>query len=65
MVVYTHAGPEISVASTKAYMVQISVMYLLAFELAYGTGRISKEQCEKYTKGTSKYSFGYQRGNRS
>ena len=25
-------------------------MYLLAFELAYGTGRISKEQCEKYTK---------------
>ena len=40
MVVYTHAGPEISVAFTKAYMVQISVMYLLAFELAYGTGRI-------------------------
>ena len=35
MVIYTHAGPEISVASTKAYMVQISVMYLLAFELAY------------------------------
>ena len=31
MVVYTHAGPEISVASTKAYMVQISVMYLIAF----------------------------------
>ena len=28
MVVYTHAGPEISVASTKAYMVQVSVMYL-------------------------------------
>ena len=50
MVVYTHAGPEISVASTKAYMVQISVMYLLAFELAYGVGRISKEQCQKLTK---------------
>ena len=48
--IYTHAGPEIAVASTKAYMVQIPVMYLLAFELAYGTGRISKEQCEKYTK---------------
>ena len=40
MVVYTHAGPEISVASTKAYMVQISVMYLLAFELAYANGTI-------------------------
>ena len=50
MVVYTHAGPEISVASTKAYMVQISVMYLIAFELAYTAGKISKEQCEKYTE---------------
>ena len=29
-VIYTHAGPEISVASTKAYMVQIGVLYLLA-----------------------------------
>lgn len=50
MVVYTHAGPEISVASTKAYMVQISVMYLLAFELAYGAGRISKEECQELTR---------------
>jgi len=49
MVIYTHAGPEISVASTKAYMVQISVMYLLAFELAYSNGKITKEQCMKYT----------------
>jgi glucosamine--fructose-6-phosphate aminotransferase (isomerizing) len=49
MVVYTHAGPEISVASTKAYMVQISVMYLLAFMLASGDGRITKEECERLT----------------
>jgi glucosamine--fructose-6-phosphate aminotransferase (isomerizing) len=49
MVVYTHAGPEISVASTKAYMVQISVMYLLAFMLACGDGKISKEECERLT----------------
>ena len=49
MVVYTHAGPEISVASTKAYMVQISVMYLLAFMLAYANGRITKEECERLT----------------
>jgi glucosamine--fructose-6-phosphate aminotransferase (isomerizing) len=49
MVVYTHAGPEISVASTKAYMVQISVMYLLAFMLASGDGKISKEECERLT----------------
>ena len=31
MVLYTHAGPEISVASTKAFSVQMSVMYLIAF----------------------------------
>lgn len=49
MVIYTHAGPEISVASTKAYMVQISVMYLLAFELAYANGTIDKEKCMELT----------------
>ncbi|MDO5402844.1 MAG: glutamine--fructose-6-phosphate transaminase (isomerizing) [Eubacteriales bacterium] len=49
-VIYTHAGPEISVASTKAYMVQISVMYLLAFEIAYANGKITREQCEEYTR---------------
>lgn len=47
-VLYTHAGPEISVASTKAYMVQMSIMYLLAFELAYARGTITKEQCMEY-----------------
>lgn len=50
MVIYTHAGPEISVASTKAYMVQISVMYLLAFELAYLNGAISMEMCRRLTE---------------
>ena len=49
VVVYTHAGPEISVASTKAYAVQLSVMYLLAFELAYAKGAISKEKCMELT----------------
>lgn len=44
-VLYTHAGPEISVASTKAYMVQMSIMYLLAFEIAYARGIISNERC--------------------
>lgn len=50
MVVYTHAGPEISVASTKAYMVQISIMYLIAYELAYANNKITSEECEQYTK---------------
>ena len=49
MVIYTHAGPEIAVASTKAYMVQLSVMYLLAFEMAYAKGKIDEERCRELT----------------
>lgn len=49
MVLYTHAGPEISVASTKAFSVQMSVMYLLAFEMAYAKGHIDKAECERLT----------------
>ena len=49
MVIYTHAGPEIAVASTKAYMVQLSVMYLLAFEMAFAKEKIDEEQCRKLT----------------
>lgn len=50
MVIYTHAGPEISVASTKAYMVQLAVFYLFAFELSYARGAISEEECRNYVK---------------
>lgn len=49
-VLYTYAGPEISVASTKAYSVQLSVMYLLAFALAYSKGTIDEEGCREYVK---------------
>lgn len=49
MLIYTHAGPEISVASTKAYMVQLSVMYLFAFELAFANGTIDEEKYKYYT----------------
>lgn len=49
MVIYTHAGPEISVASTKAYSVQISVFYLLAFLLAYAKESISEDECRRLT----------------
>ncbi|MGI5988829.1 MAG: glutamine--fructose-6-phosphate transaminase (isomerizing) [Lachnospiraceae bacterium] len=45
-VIYTYAGPEISVASTKAYMVQIAVVYLIALELALKKMTISRSQCE-------------------
>lgn len=47
MLIYTHAGPEIAVASTKAYMVQIAVMYLLAFELALAVNAIDETECRR------------------
>jgi len=34
-VIYTHAGPEIAVASTKAYTAQMAILYLLAYYLAF------------------------------
>lgn len=49
MLIYTHAGPEIAVASTKAYMVQIAVMYLLAFEIALAKNKITAEECRRLT----------------
>ncbi len=47
MLIYTHAGPEIAVASTKAYMVQIAVMYLFGFELALAKSKISEDECRR------------------
>ncbi len=39
---YTHAGPEIGVASTKAFTTQITVLTLIALKLAKAKGTISK-----------------------
>ncbi len=50
MLIYTHAGPEIAVASTKAYMVQISVMYLLGFLFALAKGKIDEAECMRLTE---------------
>lgn len=41
--VYTHAGPEISVATTKAYSAQLIVLYLLAIRIGELKGTISEE----------------------
>jgi len=41
---YTHAGPEIGVASTKAFTAQVSVLYLLALAVAIKRGTISQER---------------------
>lgn len=46
-VLYTHAGPEISVASTKAYTVQLSVMYLIAYKTAMVNNLMSEDTARK------------------
>ena len=48
-VMYTYAGPEIAVASTKAYMVQMCVLYLFALRLAYARGKLSEAETRRYT----------------
>ena len=45
---YTHAGPEIGVASTKAFTTQITVLYLIAVKLAKSKGIISSKEYRKY-----------------
>lgn len=40
---YTHAGPEIGVASTKAFTTQITVLSLIALKIAKANGKMSKE----------------------
>ncbi|HZP61803.1 MAG TPA: isomerizing glutamine--fructose-6-phosphate transaminase [Terriglobales bacterium] len=43
-VVYTFAGKEVSIASTKAFTAQMAVLYLLALYLADARGTLNKEQ---------------------
>ncbi len=47
-VLYTHAGPEISVASTKAFTSQLTSIYLLAIHIGRRLNRIPKQQAIKY-----------------
>ena len=48
-VMYTYAGPEIAVASTKAYMVQMCVLYLFALRLAYARGMQTDDEIRRLT----------------
>lgn len=47
-VIYTCAGPEIAVASTKAYTTQLAVLYLLTARMAIARGLWSEDQTKKY-----------------
>ena len=48
-VMYTYAGPEIAVASTKAYTVQMCVLYLFALRLAYARGMQTEAEVRRLT----------------
>ena len=45
---YTHAGPEIGVASTKAFTTQMAVLYLIAVKLSKSRGVISSKKYREY-----------------
>ncbi len=45
-VIYTWAGPEIAVASTKAYTTQMVILYLLATDMAIKFGKITRAEYE-------------------
>ena len=47
-VMYTWAGPEISVATTKAYSAQLIALYLLALKFADVRGKVTKEELADY-----------------
>lgn len=49
-VFYTLAGPEISVATTKAYSTQLIAGYLLAMQFAVARGEMSEEKCSELLK---------------
>jgi len=46
-VLYTHAGPEIGVASTKAFTTQLIAHYLLALKLGISRGRLDRAEAQK------------------
>ncbi len=49
-VIYTWAGPEIAVATTKAYSTQLAVMYLISLYMADKLGMVTSGEYAKYLK---------------
>ncbi len=47
-VMYTYAGPEIAVASTKAYITQVEVMLMIAVDLAIKRGKMTAEEAKAF-----------------
>jgi glucosamine--fructose-6-phosphate aminotransferase (isomerizing) len=49
-VLYTHAGPEISIASTKAFTAQMAVLFLFGLYLGQIRGKLTREQRRQYIR---------------
>jgi glutamine---fructose-6-phosphate transaminase (isomerizing) len=49
-VLYTHAGPEIGVASTKAFTTQLTALYLLALQLASSRSALPQHEIERHIR---------------
>lgn len=49
-VIYTHAGPEIAIASTKAYTAQLAALFLFSVYLGEVRGVLSAEQARNHTR---------------
>ena len=53
---YTHAGPEIGVASTKAFTAQVTILTLMALRIAQMKGSIEKSRFHQHTQRTGSHS---------
>ena len=49
-VIYTHAGPEVAVASTKAFVAQVAAIYLFALHVAAVRGTLTKDEVAGLTE---------------
>ncbi|WP_101474108.1 glutamine--fructose-6-phosphate transaminase (isomerizing) [Fusobacterium sp.] len=56
IVLYTMAGPEISVASTKAYTAQVALMYMFAMYMGIKNKKISIEEYNEYMRTIAEFS---------
>ena len=48
--IYTYAGPEIAVATTKGYCTQVSVLYMIAAAIAHSCGRIGDDEAREMVR---------------
>lgn len=53
-VIYTAAGPEVAVATTKAFSAQLAAVYLLALRLARGVGRLAAGEESRHCRALEK-----------